>query len=172
MTNSFYYFAYASNLLAQRIHINGPSALKKDIGKLEDYRLDFCGPFSKKWDGYKATIVQENGKHVWGTIWEIDNSDLSKLDEEEGVPQNIYIPIEVYVTTPNGNKLKCRCYQLSPEVLEVEKASYEEKQPSQVYLQVIINGAIESQLPTTYIEELKNIRHNGSKGNAETPISF
>jgi hypothetical protein len=35
MTKSFLYFAYGSNLLAQRIHINNPSAVRKDIGKLE-----------------------------------------------------------------------------------------------------------------------------------------
>jgi len=29
------YFAYGSNLLAQRIHINIPSAIRKEIGKLE-----------------------------------------------------------------------------------------------------------------------------------------
>jgi hypothetical protein len=35
MTKSFLYFAYGSNLLAQRIHVNNPSAVRKEIGKLE-----------------------------------------------------------------------------------------------------------------------------------------
>lgn len=35
MTKSFLYFAYGSNLLAQRIHINNPSAVLKGIGKLK-----------------------------------------------------------------------------------------------------------------------------------------
>jgi hypothetical protein len=35
MTKSFLYFAYGSNLLAQRIHINSPSAVRKEIGKLK-----------------------------------------------------------------------------------------------------------------------------------------
>lgn len=35
MTKSILYFAYGSNLLAQRIHINNPSAVRKEIGKLE-----------------------------------------------------------------------------------------------------------------------------------------
>ena len=33
--NTFLYFAYGSNLLTERIHINNPSARKLDIGKLE-----------------------------------------------------------------------------------------------------------------------------------------
>lgn len=32
--STFFYFAYGSNLLAQRIHINNPSAVRVGIGKL------------------------------------------------------------------------------------------------------------------------------------------
>lgn len=35
MTKHVLYFAYGSNLLAQRIHINIPSAVRKEMGKLE-----------------------------------------------------------------------------------------------------------------------------------------
>jgi hypothetical protein len=35
MTKSFLYFAYGSNLLARRLHINNPSAVRKEIGKLK-----------------------------------------------------------------------------------------------------------------------------------------
>jgi hypothetical protein len=47
-----------------------------------------------------------------------------------------------------------------------------EQQPSQIYLEVIIKGAIESGLPSTYIEELKQIPNNGNKATMKTPISF
>lgn len=33
--NTFLYFAYGSNLLTKRIHINNPSAVRKGIGKLK-----------------------------------------------------------------------------------------------------------------------------------------
>ena len=35
MSNTFLYFAYGSNLLSKRIHINNPSAVRCGIGKLE-----------------------------------------------------------------------------------------------------------------------------------------
>jgi hypothetical protein len=35
MTKRVLYFAYGSNLLCERIHINIPSAVRKEIGKLE-----------------------------------------------------------------------------------------------------------------------------------------
>lgn len=33
--NTFLYFAYGSNLLAEHIHMNSPSAIRKGIGKLK-----------------------------------------------------------------------------------------------------------------------------------------
>ena len=38
---TFFYFAYGSNLLTERIRINNPSARAKGIGVLKDYKLDF-----------------------------------------------------------------------------------------------------------------------------------
>ena len=37
----FFYFAYGSNLLTERIRINNPSATFKSIGFLREYKLDF-----------------------------------------------------------------------------------------------------------------------------------
>ena len=39
--NTFFYFAYGSNLLTERIRINNPSARAKGIGVLKEYKLDF-----------------------------------------------------------------------------------------------------------------------------------
>lgn len=38
---TFFYFAYGSNLLTERIRINNPSARAKGIGELKNYKLDF-----------------------------------------------------------------------------------------------------------------------------------
>ena len=38
---TFLYFAYGSNLLTERIHINNPSAVFKNIAKLPEHQLDF-----------------------------------------------------------------------------------------------------------------------------------
>lgn len=105
--NMFLYFAYGSNLLAQRIHINNPSAMRAGIAKLKvskqhctynnstilylystlinfsfsmkDYRLDFVR-YSRNWKGAAATIVQSSGDHVWGALWEINNDHMESLD--------------------------------------------------------------------------------------------
>jgi len=74
----------------------------------------------------------------------------------------------------SGRKVACRSYQLcsTPEALEDPEILPKERQPSEVYLAVIIQGAIESALPSAYIEELKHIPNNGNRGTMETPISF
>ncbi|XP_042222221.1 gamma-glutamylcyclotransferase-like [Homarus americanus] len=77
--NCFLYFAYGSNLLKERIHINNPSAKMIDIGKLWGYRLDF-NYFSQRWQGSAATIVEDPGNHLYGVLWEIGNEDMAKLD--------------------------------------------------------------------------------------------
>ena len=38
---TFLYFAYGSNLLTERIHINNPSAVFKNIAKLDGHQLGF-----------------------------------------------------------------------------------------------------------------------------------
>ena len=40
-SNTFYYFAFGSNLLTERIHIKNPSAVMKSVGKVERYTLAF-----------------------------------------------------------------------------------------------------------------------------------
>ena len=38
---TFLYFAFGSNLLTERIHINNPSAVFRSIAKLGEHKLDF-----------------------------------------------------------------------------------------------------------------------------------
>lgn len=73
------YFGFGSNLWDKRLLLNNPTAVRKGFGKLKDFRLDFSY-YSKKWNGAAATIIPEEGSHVWGAIWEFDSSNLESLD--------------------------------------------------------------------------------------------
>ncbi|PSN46360.1 Gamma-glutamylcyclotransferase [Blattella germanica] len=174
MAKSFLYFAYGSNLLSQRILINNPTAIRKSIAKLENYRLDFGFPFSPRWGGCPATIVPYEGEHVWGAVWEISECNKADLDRQEGVEAGIYISLQVEVETEKREKLTCRSYQLCSTLTGLEHGEClpKERLPSEIYLAVILKGAEESQLPKSYIEKLQNIPHNGSKGGDDVPIKF
>lgn len=157
MSNTFSYFAYGSNLLANRIHVNNPTAVRSGIGKLENYRLDFIR-YARYWKGAIATIVPTPGVVVWGAMWEISMDDLPKLDKQEGVASGAYIALTVEVILPDGRKRQCRTYQ---QTAVPEKRVNLTPRPSWIYLKTIIKGAAESGLPQDYQQFLKNIAHNG-----------
>ncbi|KAK6617515.1 hypothetical protein RUM44_005103 [Polyplax serrata] len=162
---TFFYFAYGSNLLAERILLLNPTAVRRGIGKLDDYRLDF-NRFSERWGGCSATIAPQPGKHVWGAIWEIDRSQMPNLDDQEGVRDNIYVPLQVNVTTPESKVLECRVYKMPEEIESYETPEQlpENRRPSRVYLETILQGSVQSKLPDDYFKFLRKFPHNDFSG--------
>ena len=69
----------------------------------------------------------------------------------------IYAPINVKVSTKEGELLPCRSYH-------VINKNAKDKRPSVTYLDVILRGATESNLPEDYVAKLRQIEHNGSQG--------
>lgn len=73
--------------------------------------------------------------------------------------------MNIDVETPSGEIVQCRVYQLvqsPPKLSEGSEIPYE-RLPSSTYLQTIIQGAIESNLPNEYISYLEAIKHNGNE---------
>ncbi|KAJ8736192.1 hypothetical protein PYW08_006848 [Mythimna loreyi] len=162
--NMFLYFAYGSNLLKRRIHINNPSAKFLGIGRLDDHLLDFI-KYSAHWRGASATIVPTPGPYVWGAIWRIHNDDMPALDKQEGVETNWYFAKTVKIVLLDGSSVECRTYQqtINPPIREKGEELPLERRPCITYLDCIVNGAIECKIPEDYIEELKKIPHNGQE---------
>ncbi|XP_043508732.1 gamma-glutamylcyclotransferase-like [Frieseomelitta varia] len=165
MSNKFLYFAYGSNMLTQRIHINNSTAVRKDIGFLKNFRLDFI-THSKRWGGCSATIVPTEDYVVWGAIWELNECNICTLDNQEGVADKLYFPLMVDIETLTGKILKCRVYQQCNNPNEHIKLHLlpKHRRPSPLYLETILNGAYESQLPYDYIKVLEKIPHNEYTG--------
>ncbi|XP_044000950.1 gamma-glutamylcyclotransferase-like [Aphidius gifuensis] len=173
MSNKFLYFAYGSNLLDKRIHINNPTAQRQDIGRIENFRLDFMR-FSNRWKGASATIVPTPGAHVWGAIWEIGIENLKDLDQQEGVNDGLYFPLDVDVANLVGKKYRCRVYQQCNNPKENIDLSHlpKERQPSLVYLSTMIKGAEQSNIPSDYINKLKLIKHNNYFGQVDIGLEL
>ncbi|KAJ0055004.1 hypothetical protein NL108_008725 [Boleophthalmus pectinirostris] len=153
----FSYFAFGSNMLKQRLQFKNPSATFYSTGRLKDYELKFgywrVGVTSA-WKGAAATIEYCPGAEVWGVIWTMSNSNLSSLDNQEGVQRGIYSPLEVSVETEHGPIL-CRTYQMNNLIVDL---------PSPQYKKVVCLGAEENGLPTEYLNKLKSIETNGYSG--------
>lgn len=91
---------------------------------------------------------------------------------QEGVDIGFYKPLEVEVTTPEGTMKRCRTYQQINVTSFTENIEnlIRERQPSTVYLEVIKEGAKESNLPESYQRILSKIPHNGYNGTTEIKI--
>ncbi|KAA0190218.1 hypothetical protein HAZT_HAZT003784 [Hyalella azteca] len=167
MPDSFLYFAFGSNLLTERIHINNPSATFVDVARLDGYKLEF-NHFCKRWKGASATVNPINfdksdarneteglaGRndsamdHVWGVLWRLNQSDMPHLDEQEGVQLDsagehvgVYKPLLVDVLLRStGETVQARAYRI---IRPLER----DRRPSKVYLDVICRGAEEHDLP-------------------------
>lgn len=74
--------------------------------------------------------------------------------------ESIYKAINVDVLTQDGTKLICRTYMLEPKDIP----SRWDSRPSPQYMDVIIKGACQSNLPEDYINQLKNVEHNNYTG--------
>lgn len=169
---AFYYFGFGSNLLEARIKVQNKSAERVGVGKLLDYRLDFADSeadqkyYSPTWNGSPATIIQSKGSAVFGAVWKIDENDIDELDRQEGVEAGLYKPLSVQVMVNESGldkEVTCRTYQLvsnPSEPLDPEDRNFE-RQPSKTYLNVILNGAEETGLPSDYVKFLKSFKHNG-----------
>ncbi|EFO19947.1 hypothetical protein LOAG_08543 [Loa loa] len=154
-TDNFYYFAYGSNLLDERIHLQIKCAKYVSTGLLSNYRLEFYD-HGLKWMGAIASVELSKGDEVWGCVWHIPWSFSDELDMQE----NGYHRLDVYVKFGNSTTM-CRTYQYS-------NPNRQRKLPSPHYKLVIVSGAIEHSLPLDYIEKLKAIEDNGYKG----PVVF
>lgn len=96
---------------------------------------------------------------------------LAQLDCQEGVHIDKYVPLIKEVHTPDGEVIECRFYQMintPTNKIDLSDSSIPlERKPSRTYLDVIIRGAVESNLPTHYINFLKNIVHNDRTAHPE-----
>lgn len=122
-----------------------PKKLK--IVYLKGYKLEFTHYSETRKGGTADIIKNSSDSKVWGVLFEIDDSSLDNLDKKEGTKKEVYRRIEVTVYDEEGNSFAALTY-------EVAKREFK---PSKEYLDIIIEGAKEHNLPREYIESLKKI---------------
>ncbi len=145
--NTLWHFAYASNMSrAQVVQRAGGEPQQEKLARLENYELNF-DKVARGGTG-TANIVPAAGKTVWGVLYRLTEQQLRALDRFEGVPDH-YRRSEVTVVDEQGNKVGAQAY-LARRVRKGLK-------PDRLYLQRIIQGAEEHQLPADYVRQLKKI---------------
>jgi len=141
-----WYFAYASNMLRAQLKQRVGDAKEEKIARLDDYELNF-DKVARGGTG-KANITIVAGKVVWGVLYRLTEQQMKALDRYEGVPEH-YRRSEVNVIDTEGNKIAAQVY-LARKVRKGLK-------PDRLYLQRIIQGAEEHNLPSEYIAQLRAV---------------
>src|SRR5215472_5906852 len=143
------YFAYASNMAPDVIARMCPGHRYLGAACLADHRLAFTRRSVKTRTGV-ADIVPCLGEMVWGTLYEIEDSQLAAIDRKEGLGwayTRVRIPI---LLAENGHEHRALTYMvIRKEPTEIP--------PSRQYLDDIISAARARGLPAPYIQRLEAV---------------
>lgn len=136
-----------------------PGARKIGIGELVDYELIFPR-YSKSRNCGVAGIQSNEETSVWGVLFELTDEDLASLDRSEGYQvgrdksENSYERRTCTIRLMDGTTRECMTYFAT--------AQAGQHLPNTAYKKLIVDGAIENQLPEEYLVALRNIVTNSS----------
>ena len=118
-------FAYGHNTNTETLTKLVPSAESVGVGTLYNFELYF---------EEFANIRMDKGASVKGVVWQLESSQLKKLDGYEALHKDYNrLPVEV---TVNGKEELCIAYIMDP-TFEVEKLH---KKPTKDYIETVAMG--------------------------------
>jgi len=138
MKENTIYLAYGSNLNLRQMRQRCPYAVPLGVATLLDYRLLFRGGGRSA----VATIEPFVGGSVPVLLWEITPRDEEALDRYEGWPR-LYRK-EMITVEFDGDPVEAMVYIMNGQPLG---------QPSQYYLESIIEGYISAGFDTAVLDE-------------------
>ncbi|MEJ2229128.1 MAG: gamma-glutamylcyclotransferase [Alphaproteobacteria bacterium] len=145
------YFAYGSNMLAQRLQLRCKSARVRGVASLPDYRLAFS---KRSRDGSgKATIVPDPVGRVYGGVFDIAAEDVLELDRIEGRGKGYERIVELSARMhPTDQPITVTAYIAQNDFFD------QALQPYDWYRDLVIKGAEQNHLPEEYLVALRAIR--------------
>ncbi|MEV6219533.1 gamma-glutamylcyclotransferase family protein [Nocardia sp. NPDC051833] len=140
------YFAYGSNMSAAQMQRRCPGAGLRGTGTLQRFCLSFNRKGSYRPGAVASIEPSPNpGSRVLGLVWEMSDQDLRAMDAIED--PDAYVRIAVPVHTAEHGTEYCWAYISYPDGRQ--------SAPDHDYVKVLIEGAVEAQLPADYIDELR-----------------
>ena len=137
------YFAFGSNMSAQRMHERLGWSPSRSGVILPDYEMIFNKHSN---DGGKANIMYSPGDLVEGILYSVYEKDLVVLDKFEGVAADQYKRYDIEVRNHNKNSIAAVAYK----ALNTGKVSA----PTEEYLNYILEG--KEFLSPVYYKKLKS----------------
>jgi gamma-glutamylcyclotransferase (GGCT)/AIG2-like uncharacterized protein YtfP len=146
-----YYFAYGTNLDLLQMQLRCPEAQLVGTAKLAGYRL--CFPRrSYIRDCAVISIEPAEGEDVWGALYELDGTDIQRLDEREGYDKkrdralNPYNRVTVRVEASDDRAVVAETYVAVPAT--------NAGMPSPQYVGYLVASAAEVGLPKSHLVKL------------------
>lgn len=156
-----WYFAYGSNLARAQM-VNRIGCIREERrARLDGYRIAFN---KRGTDGTgKANILPDQGGTVWGVVYRCSPGALNDMDRHEGVLGGHYARKMVRVRLDGGDELDA--------VTDVAGSAFidDSLTPRPEYLQTILRGAREQNLPEEYIRGVEALGNQSSAGNQDRP---
>lgn len=154
------YFAYGSNMDWDQMKSRCPSSRFVGLAVLRDHRLAFTR-YSKNRKCGVADAVPDEGKMVWGVVYEIDDRGVGPLDAAEGYRpgrhKNAYVRKEchVFVWGDENQPLAAAVYFGEPQ--DAPPPPNQQYKPNKQYKKLILDGARRWSLPDDYIKQIEAI---------------
>jgi hypothetical protein len=118
------------------------------ICSVEDTELVFDFP-SRWWAGLVGSLGQKTGSKVYGLLFQIPEKDWPIIQHKEGNVTGMCIEKQVQVKLEN-QEIEATAFVTSPERASSNGTI------SKRYIEALISGATQSNLPKEYIEYLKS----------------
>ena len=134
------YFAYGANLNVNGMIYRCPGFEPISPAVLPDYRFAFKGV---------ADIEPACGENVYGALYRLTPKHMKALDRFEGFP-NLYIKKQVLIRIIDGLEPKC----FTEATVYIMRNGNYYTQPSDSYLNTILAGCKQWNLPEAYQEEI------------------
>jgi gamma-glutamylcyclotransferase len=145
MPDTFLYFAYGSNMLSRRLIARTPSAVAVGTGFVEATRLVF-DKVSRDGSGKADIEVSPDLEdRVYGVLFRISIDEEGALDRAEG----------------SGYRRGLFQVFMADETVAAHSYVATEKEPTRRpyhwYKELVVAGAVEHDLPSRYLEWLRNV---------------
>jgi len=142
------YFAYGSNMSLARLRERTPGARRLGSYALRGHVLCFHKVGTDGSGKCDAFATKDPSDLVLGALFEVDASEKIHLDQVEGVGLG-YEQKEVMVEDASGRQEKAYTYYATDIDVSLKPYSW--------YKNHVLLGAIESALPSAYIEKISSI---------------
>lgn len=145
-------FSYGSNMLSSRIGNRVKSHKILGVGYILRHSLRFHKIGQDTSGKADAFFTGSQDDLTWGVVGELDTSDKEILDEIEGLG-NGYNLKTVEVKLNNNRIMEAQLYAADKEFIN------QDMKPFDWYKEFVYRGALENELPDSYIKSIEAIRH-------------